>query len=58
MKRYINDIYYTYLETKEEMKESGSLDLKALRKDHMLPMKGHPMSPGGREYCFTPKLDS
>lgn len=40
------------------MKESGSLDLKARRKDHMLPRKGQPKSPGGREYCLSPNLVS
>ena len=43
-----------YLLMKVRMKESGSLDLKALRKDHILPMKGQPKSPGGSEYCFSP----
>lgn len=32
-----------------EMKESGFLDLKTVRKDNILPMKGKPRSPGGRE---------
>lgn len=40
------------LETKEEMKESGLLDLKALRKDHIVPMKGQPKSPGGNDNLF------
>lgn len=44
----------TDLETKLEMKEAGLLDLKARRKDHMLPRKGQPKSPGGREYCLLP----
>ena len=43
-----------YLETKERMKESGSLDLKARRNNNILPIKGHPKSPGGREYCLSP----
>nr|GMD64966.1 hypothetical protein Iba_chr12cCG0830 [Ipomoea batatas] len=41
-----------YLEANEAMKESGLLDLKALRKDHMLPMKGQPKSPGGKDSLF------
>ena len=36
------------------MKESGREDLKALRKDHMLPMNGQPRSPGGRLNRFEP----
>ena len=47
-----------YLLMKMRMKESGSLDLKALRKDHIFPMKGQPKSPGGSEYCFSPNLAS
>lgn len=42
--------------TQFEMKESGSLDFKALRKDKVLPMKGQPMSPGGRVFFFSPNL--
>jgi hypothetical protein len=51
-------VYINYLLTKEAMKESGSLDLNALRKDHIFPIKGHPMSPGGKEYCLTPSFAS
>jgi hypothetical protein len=47
-----------YVLMKVRMKESGSLDLKALRKDHILPMKGQPKSPGGSEYCFSPSWAS
>lgn len=45
MERKNNDLV-----VKEFMKESGSVDLKALRNDHILPMKGQPKSPGGSEY--------
>lgn len=41
-----------------EMKESGLLDLKALRKDHILPTIGKPRSPGGRENLLSPNLAS
>ena len=47
-----------HLVIKLEMKESGSVDLKALRKDHILPINGQPRSPGGREYLFSPSLTS
>lgn len=43
-----------YLETKESIKESGRVDLKARRKDHIFPMKGKPKSPGGRAYLVLP----
>jgi len=47
-----------YLFTKLRMKESGSLDLKAVRKDHIFPMKGQPKSPRGSESFFAPSLAS
>jgi hypothetical protein len=37
----------THRRTKEAMKASGLPDLKARRKAHMPPTKGHPISPGG-----------
>nr|GMC80101.1 hypothetical protein Iba_chr04aCG17170 [Ipomoea batatas] len=42
-----------YLEANEDVKESGLEDLKALRKGHMLPMKGKPKSPGGKRSLFS-----
>lgn len=41
-----------------ETKESGLLDLKALKKDHMWPIKGKPRSPGGKDSLFLPRLAS
>lgn len=46
------------LETNEEMNESGLLDLKALRKDHIVPMKGQPKSPGGNDDLTVLSLPS
>ena len=44
------------LATMLDMNESGSPYLKANRKDHMFPIKGHPISPGGSGYCSLPNL--
>ena len=37
---------------KLEMNESGWPKLKAMRKDHIFPIRGQPISPGGREHCL------
>lgn len=44
------------LEIKLDMKDSGSPDLKALRKAHMFPMNGHPKSPGGSQNFLSPSF--
>lgn len=46
----------TDLEVKLDMKESGLLDLKALRNVHMFPTIGHPKSPGGSQNFFSPSF--
>ena len=45
---------YTNFLMNDSTQESGRPYLKAMRKDHILPMMGNPISPGGREYCLSP----